>query len=84
MDNKKRRFKVTIQGEDYTIIGDKNDEHMKVVEKMVDEQVSQIKGLSEKITTEEAAILVAINAVSKQVDMQEALLAHDFIEEHEG
>ncbi len=72
----KRRYRATIQNKEYTIVGSKSDEHMDVVIDSLNEQIDQLKALSEKMTTEEAAILVAINAISEKVDMQEELITH--------
>lgn len=72
----KRRYRATIQGKDYTIVGTKSDEHMDVVIDTVNEKIDQLKAMSNQMTNEEAAILVAINAVSEQVDMQEKQLNH--------
>ena len=79
--NMKKRYKATIQGKDYTIVGTKSDAHMDVVIDVIDEQLEQIKELSEKITNEEAAILVAVNAVSDQIEMQEKVLFQENTEE---
>lgn len=75
--NMKKRYKATIQGKDYTIVGTKSDTHMDVVIDTINQQLEQIKELSEKITNEEAAILVAVNAVSDQIEMQEEILSKE-------
>lgn len=79
--NMKKRYKATIQGRDYTIVGTKSDAHMDAVIDVINEQLEQIKELSEKITNEEAAILVAVNAVSDQIEMQEKVLFQENAEE---
>ena len=75
--NMKKRYKATIQGKDYTIVGTKSDTHMDVVIDTINQQLEQIKELSEKISNEEAAILVAVNAVSNQIEMQEEILSKE-------
>ena len=77
VNNMKKRYKATIQGKDYTIVGTKSDTHMDVVIDTINQQLEQIKELSEKITNEEAAILVAVNAVSDQIEMQEEILSKE-------
>ena len=47
---------------------------MEMVTKLVNDQLKEIKGLSASINTEEAAILLAINAISDQLKKQEELL----------
>lgn len=82
--NMKKRYKATIQGKDYTIVGTKSDTHMDVVIDTINQQLEQIKELSEKISNEEAAILVAVNAVSNQIEMQEEILSKEnATEEHD-
>lgn len=73
MTEEKRRIKAVINNETYTIIGAESQEHMTTVAEMVEEQLQEIKTLSPHITTEKAAILIAINAVSDQLMMQNTL-----------
>jgi len=67
MSEGKRRFKATIDGETYTIVGSKPEKHMRVVAETVDEQLSQLKELTKGLDKEKRAILLAINAVSDQL-----------------
>ena len=68
------RYKATVAGQTYTIIGQESKQHMDMVLALVNEQLNEIKNLSPEITAEKAAILLAINAVSDQVKKQEELL----------
>ncbi|MBO1308456.1 cell division protein ZapA [Enterococcus sp. 669A] len=68
------RYKATVAGQTYTIIGQETKQHMDMVLALVNEQLNEIKDLSPEITAEKAAILLAINAVSDQVKKQEELL----------
>jgi cell division protein ZapA len=74
MSLEKNRYKATIAGSVYTIIGTETREHMDMVTKLVNDQVSDIKKLVPKTTTEQAAMLEAINAVSDQLKKQTELL----------
>ncbi|MBD5069934.1 MAG: cell division protein ZapA [Lactobacillus sp.] len=74
MPEDKRRFKVKIAGEVYTIIGKAQPEHMDAVVKIVEQQLAEIKELMPALNNEKAAILLAINAVSDQLYKQEELL----------
>lgn len=65
------RYKATVDGQDYTIIGQESKQHMDMVTALVNEQLNEIKQLSPGITTEKAAILLAINAMSDQLLKQE-------------
>lgn len=70
----KKRYKAVISNQTYTIIGHESSQHMDMVTKLVNDQLKEIKGLSASINTEEAAILLAINAISDQLKKQEELL----------
>lgn len=70
----KKRYKAVINNRTYTIIGHESSQHMDMVTKLVNDQLKEIKGLSASINTEEAAILLAINAISDQLKKQEELL----------
>jgi len=74
MSEEKRRFKATIAGRSYTIIGTRPDEHMKVVAETVNEQLKQISNMSKDLDPERRAILMAINAVSDQLNMQQEMM----------
>lgn len=65
------RYKATVDGQDYTIIGQESKQHMDMVTALVNEQLNEIKQLSPGISTEKAAILLAINAMSDQLVKQE-------------
>ena len=69
----KKRYKAVINNQTYTIIGHESSQHMDMVTKLVNDQLKEIKGLSASINTEEAAILLAINAISDQLKKQEEL-----------
>ncbi|WP_055679728.1 cell division protein ZapA [Secundilactobacillus kimchicus] len=71
MDNQKRRFKATVDGKTYTIVGNRSESHMKAVTEIMNEQLAQIKKLAPQTSKEEAAILLAFNAISDQLDVAE-------------
>lgn len=73
MSEEKRRYKIKIAGKVYTIIGKAQPEHMEAVAKIVDQQLSEIKELMPSLSSEQAAILLAINAVSDQLYKQKEL-----------
>jgi len=70
----KKRFKAVINNQAYTIIGQESTEHMTLVTKIVNDQLNEIKNLSPQIDNEQAAILLAVNAISDQLKKQEQLL----------
>ncbi|WP_035618170.1 cell division protein ZapA [Lacticigenium naphthae] len=73
MTHQKRRFKAVIEGETYTIIGPHSEEHMQVVVETVNEQLKQLTELSVQLDGEKKAMLMAINAVSDQLQMHKEL-----------
>jgi cell division protein ZapA len=70
----KTRYKAVIANQSYTIIGHESADHMKKVTQLVNVQLQEIRQLAPQTTTEEAAILLAINAVSDQLLKQKELL----------
>ncbi|HLQ39753.1 MAG TPA: cell division protein ZapA [Tetragenococcus sp.] len=74
MAKQKNRFKAVIDNQSYTIIGKEDSQHMKMVTALVNNQLKEIKELSPQTTSEQAAILLAVNAVSDQLKKQEQLL----------
>ncbi|MDN6639162.1 MAG: cell division protein ZapA [Tetragenococcus sp.] len=74
MAEQKNRFKAVIEDQNYTIIGKESPKHMKMVTELVNDQLKEIKKMSPQIDNEQAAILLAINAVSDQLNKQEELL----------
>ena len=73
MSEQVRRFKVEIDGQTYTVIGKHSPEHMKAVVDTVEEQLNQIKDMMPSLSKEKAAILIALNAVSDQLEKQAQL-----------
>lgn len=70
MTTKKIRYKATIAGKSYTIIGSRSEEHVRLVIETLNEQMDQIELLSKDLDAEKKAILTAVNAVSDQLAMQ--------------
>ncbi|MCP0885986.1 cell division protein ZapA [Ligilactobacillus sp. WILCCON 0076] len=73
MGEQTRRFKVKIDGQVYTVIGQHTPEHMKAVVDTVQKQLDEIKELMPSLSREKAAILIALNAVSDQLEKQAQL-----------
>lgn len=74
MPAEKKRYKAVIANQTYTIIGHETAAHMDMVIKLVNDQLKEIKSLSPAIDNEQAAILLAVNAISDQLKRQEELL----------
>ncbi|MDN6194919.1 MAG: cell division protein ZapA [Atopostipes suicloacalis] len=74
MSAEKKRVKVVIDGKEYTIIGSKSAAHVQLVAKTVNEQLKQLNELSTKLSKEEQSILIAVNAVSDQIDSHKKMM----------
>lgn len=73
MDEEKRRYKAEIDGKTYVIIGPGSEGHMAAVTQMLNTQLAEIKKLSPSISNEDAAILLAFNAMSDQIKYKKEL-----------
>lgn len=69
--NEKRRFKTTIDGKDYVLVGKGSVDHMQAVSDLLNEQLKQLHEAMPTATDEQRAILIAFNAISKQFDVEE-------------
>ena len=74
MTEQKKRYKAVIANQSYTIIGRESKQHMDMVTKLVNDQLREIMDLSSQVDKEQAAILLAVNAISDQLKKQEQLL----------
>ncbi|HFD1736324.1 cell division protein ZapA [Enterococcus sp. GC37] len=74
MAHEKTRYKAVIANQTYTIIGRETKHHMDIVTKLINEQLAELKQLSPQIDNEQAAILMAVNALSDQLKKQERIL----------
>lgn len=74
MSKEKKRVKVLIDGKEYTIIGEKPASHIQLVAKTINEQIEKLNELSTNLSKEEKNILIAVNAVSDQIDSHTAMI----------
>ena len=74
MAHEKTRYKAAIANQTYTIIGRETKHHMDIVTKLINEQLAELKQLSPQMDNEQAAILMAVNALSDQLKKQERIL----------
>ncbi|MHC9532376.1 cell division protein ZapA [Dellaglioa sp. BT-FLS60] len=73
MEKPKNRYKTKIGKKMYTIVGSESDLHMDAVATLVKNEFQSVKDMLPEIDDEQAAMLVAINAVSDQIKLQEKL-----------
>lgn len=74
MSNDKKRVKVVINEKEYTIIGTKSAAHVQLVAKIINEQLEKLDELSNNLSREEQAILIAVNAVSDQINSHKQMI----------
>jgi len=72
MTEQTHRFKAVIAGKTYTIVGQATDEHMKAVAQLLNQEYDQLKKLSPDISKEDAAVLMAFNAISNQLKLADS------------
>ena len=70
MEEQKRRFKAVIGDHAYTIVGPASTAHFQAVTAMLNERLDQIHRLDPDISTEDAAVLLAFNALSDAVKIK--------------
>lgn len=74
VSQKPSRFKTTIDGRTYTIVGRKTQEHIRTVSELLNDELSELKKVTHQLDREERAILLAINAKSEQLEMQKKVI----------
>lgn len=74
MANKRKRTKAVINDKEYTIVGDKSAAHVELVADTINKQLNDLNSQSTSLTREEQAILMAVNAVSDQIDSHKRMI----------
>lgn len=74
VSGERKRVKVVIDDKEYTIIGTKSAAHIKLVAKTINDQLADLDTMSNSLSKEELAILMAVNAMSDQIDSHEKMI----------
>lgn len=74
VSGERKRVKVVIDDKEYTIIGTKSAAHIKLVAKTINDQLADLDTMSNSLSKEELAILMAVNAVSDQIDSHKKMI----------
>ncbi|BDP50710.1 cell division protein ZapA [Enterococcus faecium] len=74
MAHEKTRYKAVIANQTYTIIGRETKHHMDIVTKLFIRTALYFGWISSQMDNEQAAILMAVNALSDQLKKQERIL----------
>ncbi|MBU9721186.1 MULTISPECIES: cell division protein ZapA [Bacillaceae] len=69
----KSRTIVSIYGQQYTIVGSENPEHVKAVAKFIDQKMRDIKTNNPYLDTNKLAVLTAVNIGNEYLSLLEAL-----------
>lgn len=72
-EQEKNRVLVEIYGHTYKIVGPESAGHMKLVAKMVDEQMRDIGKHNKSLDTSKLAVLTAVNAVHEYLKLKEQI-----------
>ena len=70
-DQKKSRVTVDIYNHRYTIRGDEDENHVRLVASYVDQKMREIHAANEFLDTRELAVLTAINAMNDFLKLKE-------------
>lgn len=69
-----KRYKAVVAGKPYIIVGKESHYHMDIVNSLTNEQLDAIMKNTPQLTTEQAAVLLALNTISVQIKQQETIL----------
>ncbi|GAA5416287.1 cell division protein ZapA [Paraliobacillus ryukyuensis] len=67
----KTRITVDIYGKTYTIIGEENAHHVKLVASLVDEKMREIHDVNKSLDTSRLAVLTAVNTMNDYLKLQQ-------------
>lgn len=70
----KEKHVVIIDGREYTIVGQYSRAHIEAVTEVVNQQLSQLHALDPHLSTQDRALLMAINAISDQMIKEQTIL----------
>lgn len=72
MSNSKR-YKIKIDGEEYTIAGPGSRKEVLAAQRLVNEQIEYLKEVNPELSALQRANLVAFNAVADQINKQQEI-----------
>lgn len=70
----KQKFKATIAGKVYTIVGQKDPTHLKDVVDIINNQLNQLSELAPELSYSDRSILMSVNAVSDQLTKEAQII----------
>lgn len=72
--DEKRRFKATIAGKDYTIVGNRSATHLNTVVDLVNRQLEQLAELAPTLSVADRCVLMSVNAISDQLVKEQSIV----------
>lgn len=72
--DEKRRFKATIAGKDYTIVGNRSATHLNTVVDLVNRQIEQLAELAPTLSVADRCVLMSVNAISDQLVKEQTIV----------
>lgn len=70
----KQKFKATIAGKVYTIVGQKDSNHLQDVVDIVNNQLNQLSELAPELSYSDRSILMSVNAISDQLTKEAEII----------
>lgn len=70
----KQRYKAEIAGKIYTIVGNRSVQHLDAVVELINGQLQQLGDLAPNLSVEDRSILMAINAISDQIEKENQII----------
>ncbi|SFB24404.1 cell division protein ZapA [Lentibacillus halodurans] len=67
----KTRVTVEIYNKNYTIVGNEDTSHVRLVASQVDHKMREIHGSNQQLTTAELAVLTAVNTMNDYMKLKE-------------
>ncbi|MFD1362203.1 cell division protein ZapA [Lentibacillus salinarum] len=71
----KTRVTVEIYNKNYTIVGNEDTSHVRLIASQVDQKMREIHGANQQLTTTELAVLTAVNTMNDYMKLKEAYAA---------
>ena len=72
-DQRKTKSTVTIDGQQYTIVGYESEEHVEEVARMVDEKMKELRRQNSYLDTPKLAVLTAVNMGHEYLSLKEKM-----------
>ncbi|SFD59439.1 cell division protein ZapA [Lentibacillus persicus] len=67
----KTRVTVEIYNKYYTVVGNEDPKHVRLVASQVDQKIREIHSLNQQLTTTELAVLTAVNTMNDYMKLKE-------------